>query len=98
MEFARMTSPLSSGSGGGLTPAYQESVITTPFSSGLGIPLGNVPDSQAAIIVNYNGQVIRPDVDWELVGLSAVTLLFGDDPTNYDPAQCVVGINYWYSA
>jgi hypothetical protein len=57
---------------------------TTNFSSGLVFLLANTPKSDRSVVVSYNGQRLRLNTDYSVVG-TTLTILFADNyVTSYD--------------
>ena len=89
------------GGGGGLTItgfSNEQLVQTTNFVGGLlSIPLANVPLSDEAIIISYNGQTLLKGSAWSYnSGTNDIDILFTDSyVTTYDENP-VFQINYPY--
>lgn len=77
------------GSGGGLVITGWRTQLQTQSEnfgeSEVTISLAETPISDESVIIDYNGQVLHLNSDWEWAGPSTITILFGDPyVTDYD--------------
>jgi hypothetical protein len=78
----------STGGGGGSITGFQLDSVsqTTAYASGaVTLGLSQVPFSQAGMIVNINGQILKQGTDWTLAGTTITFLVANPYLTVSDP-------------
>lgn len=109
MALIQAYNPTQSGSGQEILTAKQLVTFTLPFSSGDTITLTTVGTGliSESIIFNYMDkiltqlQLVMPGgvlPDYSVTGADELTLLFGDDPTQYEDGVLWGQITYQYYA
>lgn len=98
MALIQSSRPASGGGGGGIAIRgwqIDQHTQTTNFVAGLLISISQNPVSEESITVDYNGQKLLWNVEWQLSG-GDVEILFADPyVTDYD-APPVFQIQYPY--
>ena len=94
----------SGGSGSTIGSAIETFILTAEFSSGedlaLSPPVGATVLT-GTLLVNYIEKALQQSTDNEDLDYTfapdTVTLLFGDDPTQYANGQIVIQVSYAYT-
>ena len=102
MALIGVYNPSSGGSGDTLGSEVEDFVQDEEFSSGLELvlsPPGGSTILTGTLIINYNEKLLvrGASYDYTFDGVDTITILFGDDPTQYANGEVIFQVSYAYT-